>query len=514
MKKIIKGILIVFLILTLSLVSAIIYFSVKGSDYVSNGNVSAQSGEQGNTQEDGQSQDAQVVQQGTATNNGASSQNGATASDGKGSANSAGIVEKEISFTTKNNDPRSGNYDFEAIAVKYANEIAAIENGYKGLQMDIDLSSFTLTHTDLRNIITYLKTNHGYYYVANAFNYSHIDGIVQKYSPGYTMSAGDIQKYDKQIADIVSKAANEAGKFKTDVEKLIYIHDFIIANTTYNPSAPAEQNSIYGALILKNTMCTGYSEAFAEIASKLVIKTYIVKSDKLNHAWNLVLLDGRYYHIDCAWDDPTISNQNLLNNPVSGFGRYLNFLCSEKQLYKDDHISNDWLINGVSVSGAASSTFYDGFFWRDYNTLMKYSNGSWYQSYSFDSTSSNPADVKFCIDKITFTNNDNYKLSACRTIYTHWSMGSSFYPMFYSTLQGYNGSVYYIKADGIYKLKDGAKADGSGDPCVFKNPRNDNIYDFAIDASNGTFTVMYGKTADNTSSNATKLSYKLADYSF
>ena len=424
------------------------------------------------------------------------------------------IAASKISFTNKNSDPLSSPVDFDSITAKYGPVIAAVEKGYKSLQTTIDLSDFGITYDELHNVVKYLSINHGYYYVKSAYDYSTLGNNVLEYNPSYFWNAEEIKDIDSKIEAEVSRIAAEAKDLKTDLEKFIYIHNSLILNISYGAEDVDRDNNLYGAFVLKNTLCTGYSEAFCQIAARLGLKAWVVTSDKLGHAWNLVLLDGRYYFVDCAWDDPVISDPSLIDNPVSGYGQYRYFMCSQEYLYKSNHESKDWAVNGISALGLAESRFYDNFFWRDYEILMKPSLGSWYQNYSFEVEGAKAEQVKFSIDKIVFLNNENYTIELNRTIYSCWRFGSSYYPIFYSTLQSYNGSVYYIKANGIYKINEGGSVDGSNDACVFKNPRNDNIYDFYIDKAEKTFTVVYGKTMDNTASNATRITYKMADYGF
>lgn len=520
MKKSKKIVSIALVLVAVSIVTALAYFYVKGSLDYQSGTTLAGEAVQGNEQEnasqgngDNQEASSQYVvvtqyvtdskQQGTTSKQGSTDQKTDDSASGK-----------HTSFTDKNNDPLSNAVDFDSITAKYGAVIAAVEKGYKALQSTIDLSDFSITYDELRSVIKYLSIGHGYYYVKSTYNYSTAGDRVAEYNPQYFWSAKDIETIDKQIDSEVSRIASEAANLKTDIEKFLYIHNTLILSITYGAENTDRDNNLYGAFVLKNTLCTGYSEAFCQIAAKLGLKAWVVTSDKLGHAWNIVLLNGRYYFVDCAWDDPTIDNPSLMNNPVSGYGRYQYFMCSEEYLYKSDHQSKDWMVNGISVLGLAASKFYDSFFWRDYETLMKPSLGSWYQNYSYEEKNVKPEQVKFSIDKITFSNNENYTMDVDRTIYTYWKIGSSYYPVFYSTLQSYDGSVYYIRADGIYKINEGGAFDGSKDACVFKNPRNDNIFDFYIDKADKTFTVMYGKTMDNNSSNATKITYKISDYKF
>ena len=48
--------------------------------------------------------------------------------------------------------------------------------------------------------------------------------------------------------------------------------------------------------------CNGYADAMA------IFLDYKISNDE--HIWNLVYLDGKWYHLDLTWDDP-ISETNI-----------------------------------------------------------------------------------------------------------------------------------------------------------------------------------------------------------
>ena len=50
--------------------------------------------------------------------------------------------------------------------------------------------------------------------------------------------------------------------------------------------------------------CNGYADAMAIFLDKLNIINYKIS------IWNLVYLDGKWYHLDLTWDDP-ISETNI-----------------------------------------------------------------------------------------------------------------------------------------------------------------------------------------------------------
>lgn len=88
----------------------------------------------------------------------------------------------------------------------------------------------------------------------------------------------------------------------TDYDKLKAIHDYICRTVTYG-SSPNDQDP-YGALILNKCVCTGYAESFKLLAGLCDIHT--IKINGIaggSHMWNLVKLEGDWYHVDCDSDD-------------------------------------------------------------------------------------------------------------------------------------------------------------------------------------------------------------------
>ena len=108
----------------------------------------------------------------------------------------------------------------------------------------------------------------------------------------------------------------EAYNYDTAVERELFIHDFICKNTTYDVSAPYNQ-SAYSALVLHKSVCAGYSRAFQHLMQQLGFSCYYVpgntygldiQQDEGNpedgsHSWNIVVIGGGYYNVDCLWDD-------------------------------------------------------------------------------------------------------------------------------------------------------------------------------------------------------------------
>lgn len=430
------------------------------------------------------------------------------------------LIDKDLfvsNTTAIHENAENRKYDniktFDEISHKYEDAIKKIEKGYQNQSDAIRLRSCKITVDELEDIVKYLKTNYFYYYVESYYTYYSDGQYVTSVSPRYTMTIDEINKNDVIIHSAIDEIAKKASLFKTDIEKLIYIHNYLVENIEYDDHDDYSENNVYGALVLKKTKCVGYSEAFRYIAEKVGLKTYIVSSNKLEHAWNMVNVNGKYYFIDCTWDDPVFEKMNLTNDPLSGYGCYKYFLCSEANYLNSNYKADDWTVNGESIIGIAASTAYDDFLWRDYNSLMKYSKGSWYHDYGYRRDDvKHSKDVEFSIDKITFSDNGNYDKETIRTIQACWKMGMQFYDAFESTLQCIDENLYYFTSDGIYRLEENGKFNGKNDLLIFENPQNNNIYDFVIDVSGGKFTVIYGTNDEYSDKNATKETYNIADY--
>ena len=94
----------------------------------------------------------------------------------------------------------------------------------------------------------------------------------------------------------------------TDMERCFAIFNYICANTAYatdymlagNTNSAPEQ-SIIGMIDRGRTVCEGYSEAFMLLARMEGIEAY--RASGGNHAWNYVVVNGKYYLVDTQVSD-------------------------------------------------------------------------------------------------------------------------------------------------------------------------------------------------------------------
>lgn len=150
----------------------------------------------------------------------------------------------------------------------------------------------------------------------------------------------------------------------TDVEKALAVNDYFVTNYCYD-----ETYSIYtkeGMFTNKTGVCAAYSAAYQYIMKdKLGFQCITVSSDGMNHAWNMLKIDGQWYHVDVTWNDP------ISDFPGRAVHKY--FLLSDNAISDEEHGHYGW-VGGKS----ATSTKYDNYFWSDVETPIIMVDGYYY----------------------------------------------------------------------------------------------------------------------------------------
>lgn len=158
---------------------------------------------------------------------------------------------------------------------------------------------------------------------------------------------------DKKVRSIISK---EIKPGMTDAEKVKAIHDYIIQNCSYDYAHVDTEKDGYwcnaeGPLLKGKAICSGYSAAFQVCMDALNIPCQEVGgkiSDGTGHGWNLVQVDGNWYHIDLTFDDPVFSKsyKTTFKN-YHMFVSYQYFLVNDQKMIDDGRRWHmEWLGEG------------------------------------------------------------------------------------------------------------------------------------------------------------------------
>lgn len=168
--------------------------------------------------------------------------------------------------------------------------------------------------------------------------YNNYSEDVERYETAIkTNSVDQLSEIDQEICTTVQNIINEnITEDMSEYEKVKSIHDYIINNTRYDYSnylsdtIPDVSYTIKGVIIDGVAVCQGYAETFLLFMNLLGIENKFIVGygNGVSHAWNLVRLEGDWYHVDTTWDDPiSKSGKNLLE--------YDYFLINDTQMSLD-----------------------------------------------------------------------------------------------------------------------------------------------------------------------------------
>ena len=213
----------------------------------------------------------------------------------------------------------------------------------------------------------------------------------------------------------------------TDVQKALILHDRLAAHCEYdienyyNGSIPAESYTMYGALVNRFAVCQGYAEAYYYLLEKVGIENRLCPSYDLNHVWNIVTVNGKEYHVDVTWDDPTPD--------ISGSVWHDNFLRSSDGIITTGHGTNDY-------DKSPSDTTYDSYFWQELTTEFQVIDN---EIYYLDNDA---AAIKKYSDKSIITDCSDKWIAASNGAY---------YTGNFSKLGSDGKDLYYNLSEAVYK---------------------------------------------------------------
>ncbi|WP_434341868.1 transglutaminase domain-containing protein [Mycoplasma putrefaciens] len=184
---------------------------------------------------------------------------------------------------------------------------------------------------------------------------------------GYLYSA-NVRVLSKEISDLLNKATITKQKAKEIVEenkwkelptleRLKQAYNWITKNVAYDFNENnlfANQNA-YTALVLRNTVCTGYAKGFKFLLDELDIPCKFVEGDSsrengAKHAWNQVQIDGKWYYVD-ATSDRVDAKQN---QQTTDFTFFLN---TDEDFSKDDKFTRNNDSEGAVLRNIFSKNF-------------------------------------------------------------------------------------------------------------------------------------------------------------
>ncbi len=267
----------------------------------------------------------------------------------------------------------------------YVGAAEALRKGIaKGETRVYDLKEYHIPadKASLDKLYHYLKYRYGELFAFVGGSFSRSGEYLNSFAPKYALEASDYAAardfYNRELDAIVAQVPAGA----TPAQKVLFIHDYLAAHYEYDYRAEPNYDA-YSFLQEGKGVCQAYMLVFSALMDKLGIPVSYVESDNLNHAWNVVRLDGKWYHVDVTWDDPTIDGADIL-----GAAQHDYFLLSDatndarrqaRGAHDKDYVCGEDYIQGKRVVTCSDKTYETGFCAAaDSPAVYLAGNDSWY----------------------------------------------------------------------------------------------------------------------------------------
>ncbi len=183
------------------------------------------------------------------------------------------------------------------------------------------------------------------------------------FKPKYICDEKKTEQMQKEIDIRVENILAGIDDRMCDAEKILYIHDAVVGMCDYVDSDTDKGRNIYDVFVKGKALCVGYTLAFSYLCDKIGIPNIPVFSD--DHIWNMVELDGKWYYVDCTWDELLENQPNCV----------LHLLI----LVSDDFMKGYTTSHGkYHVDYDADSDKYEDAVWTSVISRMDYYDGKWY----------------------------------------------------------------------------------------------------------------------------------------
>ena len=235
------------------------------------------------------------------------------------------------------------------------------------MQPEIDIRSYNIAPSQTEKLFT--ETVNYYpelFHISNTIGYNSVGNYVYKIIPIYVLTAEEYAAKMKTYNERLDYIASGAAPLKTDLEKILYIHNYLVANFEYDTSYKIYD--VYNFLTTGTGVCQAYTQTFNALMHRLGIECTSAINNPESHTWNIVRLDGEFYHIDCTHDDPL--------GQSAGSVRYDLFMLSDSSVtsYKS-HTS--WYT--VMYDAICDSSKYEsGWVWNNSSSGIVKSGDKWY----------------------------------------------------------------------------------------------------------------------------------------
>lgn len=226
---------------------------------------------------------------------------------------------------------KAENYYYNLLNKEQQKAYYAIKEGLLNLKESFPVPK--LSQKELSDIYFMIRLDNPYIFYTVKFSYRYYqDSDTVEMKPEYLFTKDKIRDHRQAMEARVEKLSRQAVDLD-EKGKELFIHDFCVKNIKYDKLKKEYSHEIIGALGNGVAVCEGIAKAVKVLCDKLNIYCIIALSEanpekgvKYRHAWNIVKIGGKLYHLDATFDN-NLSEEDCV--------RYDYVNLSDKQIFRD-----------------------------------------------------------------------------------------------------------------------------------------------------------------------------------
>ncbi len=201
------------------------------------------------------------------------------------------------------NDPISRPYCYGTLSEKKRSLYDIIIKGILEHKDKVSIpEELEISKQDYEDVYQMIYNNeHSIYYISTRMRYGRdmsTDRVVSA-DLYYIYTQDEINSMQKKIDAAADKIISEITEEMTEYDIVKLFFDRLVEGCVYDINAD-NCRDIYGCLAVGRGVCGGYAKAFSYLCDKVGIPSLTITGDFENvpHMWNMVKIEGEWYHID------------------------------------------------------------------------------------------------------------------------------------------------------------------------------------------------------------------------
>lgn len=369
-----------------------------------------------------------------------------------------------------------------------------LKQGLLAVQDSIDVSQYEIFPEEFETIYKQVvDENPELFYVKGGYGYdayTTVSNVYPHYELDRMSDAGlteaqrsEIKQRQAALEQVVGEIVAQVDASWTELQKALFLHDYLATHAQYDTTYTGYD--AYTILVKGTGICEAYTRAYRLLLNRVGIASGIVRSQNLDHVWNLVRIAGSWYHIDVTWDDPLQDRIGQVSHKhfCTSDAKRVELVKDEKKDQANWTFELDWEYS-LTVTTSAS---FDSSYWASVDSAFVQLDGTWYYlSYSYNENSGIQSELMQTQDPAQ-PGTRNKLLNA---VWYNWTDSRYYWIGVFSGLSSYNGGLVYNTTDTVYRYDPKAKTEQQVYKLTAEEKRAGYLYGTAVDGNSLRYMVL------------------------